>query len=361
MRPRLFLLALLASGLFAGSIAAPSWAGGGSFAVSIVGELAKPAVKQGIAYLAPDLAKHIDPTSYSLSAIQAQLDQIQNSLVNLQSSVNRLDLRLACDDQRKALEPTLVAIITAEKELKNASLAPTPDGRKARLEEDVLPLIKKLNGDGAQLLLHRTLTGQSGESLITACGKWLEELNGPVLTDAFSNQVESLYDTYAMAAATLAMLRVNYWHYYPERYTETEIQQHVAQVQQFLTTEKSFLRPAVPWWGAFDLSTGWAWEKRTLQVSHLYASSMHAQGYKLSGWDGEPSCGDIVHLIQGFSSSVAVRLGIAQKLVRCHNGYDGVINLWTKDGGNTGLSFTELQALPGMASKPWNVRQYSYR
>ena len=201
--------------------------------------------------------------------------------------------------------------------------------RKARLEEDVLPLIKKLNGDGAQLLLHRTLTGQSGESLITACGKWLEELNGPVLTEAFSQQVESLYDTYAMAAATLAMLRVNYWHYYPGRYT--------------------------------DLRTGWAWEKRTLQVSHLYASSLHAQGYKLSGWDGEPSCGDIVHLIQGFSSSVAVHLGIPQKLVRCHNGYDGVINLWTKDGGNTGLSFTELQALPGMASKPWNVRQHSYR
>jgi hypothetical protein len=333
----------------------------GAVANALVGELAKQGVKAGIGYLAPDMVKYTDPTAYQLSQIQAQLEQIQNSLANLSAGLQRLDLRLACEAQRLRLEPIVSGVITLEQALKNVSLAPTQTGRKQRLETDVLPAIKRLDSAGDQLLLHRALTGQVGESLITACGKLLEDQNGPVLTKHFSERVKNVYATYAMTAATLLMLRVNYWHYYPDQYSEAEIQSHITQVQHFLTTEAALLKPDVPWWGNVDVRTGLIWEYRTFETSHLIGQSLHHQGYKLSGLDQTPTCGDIVHFIQGFPGSVASTLGILDEKVRCHNGWDGVINLKTKGEGNTGLSYTQLGQLRGMAAKPWDVKQYSYK
>jgi hypothetical protein len=332
----------------------------GAVASALVGELAKQGVKAGIGYLAPDMVKYTDPTAYQLGQIQMQLDQIQNSLTNLSASLNRLDLRLACNEQRLRLEPVVTGVITTERALKNVTLAPSFEGKKARLEEDVLPAIKRLNESGDQLLLHRALTGKVGESLITACGKVLEDQNGPVLTTAFSDRVENLYSTYSMTAATLLMLRVNYWHYYPGKYSEEEIQSHVSEVAHFLKTEEALLKPKVPWWGAVDVRTGLIWEKRTFETSHLIGTTLRQQGYTLSGWDNTPTCGDVVHLIQGFHESVAYMLGILDEKVRCHHGWDGVINLKTKGEGNTGLTFTELGRLKGMAAKHWDVKQYSY-
>lgn len=355
------LVLVLAGGLLAAEpSSAASQRSEGAVASGLVSELAKQGVKTGIGYLAPDMVKYTDPTAYQLSQIQAQLDQISNSLANLSASLNRLDLRLACNEQRLRLEPVVAGVITTERALKSVTLAPTLEGKKARLEEDVLPAIKRLNDSGDQLLLHRAVTGKDGESLITACGKVLEDQNGPVLTTAFSERVENLYSTYAMTAATLLMLRVNYWHYYPAKYGEAEIQSHVAEVAHFLKTEEALLKPKVPWWGAVDLRTGLVWEKRTFETSHLIGGSLRSQGYTLSGWDNTPTCGDIVHFIQGFRESVAYTLGILDEKVRCHHGWDGVINLKTKGEGNTGLSFTELGRLKGMAAKPWDVKQYSY-
>jgi hypothetical protein len=255
----------------------------------------------------------------------------------------------------------VTGVITTERALKSVTLAPTVEGKKARLEEDVLPAIKRLNDSGDQLLLHRAVTGKVGESVITACGKVLEEQNGPILTKSFGERVESLYSTYAMTAATLLMLRVNYWHYFPAKYGEAEIQSHVSEVAHFLKTEEALLKPKVPYWGTVDLRTGLIWENRTFETSHYIGQSLHHQGYTLSGLDNTPTCGDVVHFIQGFHESVAFHLGIFDEKVRCHHGWDGVINLKTKGEGNTGLTFTELGRLKGMAAKHWDVKQYSYR
>jgi hypothetical protein len=73
------------------------------------------------------------------------------------------------------------------------------------------------------------------------------------------------------------------------------------------------------------------------------------------------ACADIIALIHGFSDTVGTAMRIFDEKVRCHNGYNGVINLKTKDGGNTGLSYTQLQQLRGMAAKPGDVKQFSYR
>jgi hypothetical protein len=332
----------------------------GGVASALVTELAKTGVKAGIAYLAPDMVKYSDPTAYQLSQIQAQLAQIQSALANLSADVNRLDLRLACHDQLVRVEPILTGVIAAEKALRNATLAPTETGKKERLDVEVMPLILKLDGNGDQQLLHRALTGAAGPSLITACGKYIQEQNGPVLTNAFSQRVENVYSTYAMTAATLLMLRVNYWHYYPHRYGEAEIQQNVAEVQRYLTVEQALLKKPVSTRETIDLRTGWAWENRTLDTSHLIAGTLHQQGYKLSGWDQTPTCGDIVSLIQGFPGPVATTMSIFDEKVRCHNGWDGVINLKTKGGGNTGLSFVQLGQLRGMAAKPIDVSPFSY-
>src|SRR3954447_9155730 len=106
-RRRAVVLAL--SLLFGLATAAPSSARSqhseGAVANALVSELAKQGVKAGIGYLAPDMVKYTDPTAYALGQIQAQLDQISSSLTNLSASVNRLDLRLACNEQRLRLEP----------------------------------------------------------------------------------------------------------------------------------------------------------------------------------------------------------------------------------------------------------------
>ena len=332
----------------------------GGVAAGLVTELAKTGAKAGIAYLAPDMVKYSDPTAYQLSQIQAQLDQIQSALANLSTSVNRLDLRLACHDQLVRVEPILTGVIAAEKALRNATLAPTETGKKERLDVEVMPLILKLNGNGDQQLLHRAPPEAAGPSLITACGKYIQEQNGPVLTNAFSQRVEGVYSTYAMTAAMFLMLRVNYWHYYPQRYAEAEIQQNVAEVQRYLAAEHALLKKPVSMLETIDLRTGWAWENRTLTTSHLIAGSLHQQGYKLSGWDQTPTCGDIVSLIQGFPGPVATTMSIFEEKVRRHNGWDGVINLKTKGEGNTGLSFVQLGQLRGMAAKPIDVGPFSY-
>jgi hypothetical protein len=357
----LLVLAVAGGLLTAAPSSARSQHSDGAVASALVGELAKQGVKAGIGYLAPDMVKYSDPTAYQLSQIQAQLDQIQSSLTSLTAGLQRLDLRLACEAQRLRLEPVVTGVVTLEQALKNVSLAPTQTGRQQRLENDVLPAIKRLDSAGDQLLLHRALTGQAGESLITACGKLLEDQNGPVLTKAFSERVKNVYATYAMTAATLLMLRVNYWHYYPDRYSETEIQSHVTQIQQFLTNEAVLLKPDVPYWGTVDLRTGLIWENRVFETSHYIGQSLHHQGYTLSGLDNTPTCGDVVHFIQGFHETVASTLGIHDEKIRCHHGWDGVINLKTKGEGNTGLTFTELGRLKGMAAKHWDVKQYSYK
>jgi hypothetical protein len=365
LQSRRLAVVLVLSALFGLVAAAPSSARSqrseGAVASALVSELAKQGVKAGIGYLAPDMVKYTDPTAYQLSQIQAQLDQISNSLANLSASVNRLDLRLACNEQRLRLEPIVSGVITAERALKSVTLAPTLEGKKLRLEEDALPAIKRLDSAGDQLILHRALTGKVGESLITACGKVLEEQNGPVLTKSFGDRVENVYSTYAMTAATLLMLRVNYWHYYPAKYGEAEIQSHVTEVSNFLKAEEALLKPKVPYWGAVDLRTGLIWENRTYETSHYIGQVLHQQGYTLSGLDGTPTCGDVVHFIQGFHESVGFMLGIYDEKIRCHNGWDGVINLKTKGEGNTGLTFIELGRLKGMAAKHWDVKQYSYR
>jgi hypothetical protein len=202
--------------------------------------------------------------------------------------------------------------------------------------------------------------GAAGPSLITACGKYLEEQNGPVLTAAFSTRVENVYSTYAMTAATLLMLRVNYWHYYPARYSETEIQANVAEVQRYLAAEHALLKPPVSTLDTVDLRTGLIWENRSFPTAHIYATSLNSQGYNLSGWNQTPTCADIIALIHGFSGTVATTMHVFDEKVRCHNGYDGVIDLKTKAGGNTGLSYTQLAALKGMAAKSGDVKRYSY-
>jgi hypothetical protein len=72
-------------------------------------------------------------------------------------------------------------------------------------------------------------------------------------------QVKAAYNYFAVYQTQLAVLLANYWHSKPDTYSQSTIQQSLAQIQRNVTEQRTALKPRLPDGSWIDPATGLMW------------------------------------------------------------------------------------------------------
>ena len=238
----------------------------------ILAELLKGAAYQGGKIIFGNLLQAFglaDPpanstTDSDLAAVRTQLVNIQTRLAALDTTVGQLRADVAESEYSVLVgqtTPITSDIETAMDHLDAVSKMTAGNStvtQRANFSRATLKFIdEKLLSKQEELA--RRVTGEIGaDGLVKAFSKAMKA-RSPYWTNRTSEQVGEVYDYYQSEEARLLLLRVEYWHAYPDTYSASYIEGQIQKVDQEVAKQKDLLKPA-PGFDIFaDTRTDFDW------------------------------------------------------------------------------------------------------
>jgi hypothetical protein len=299
----------------------------GGVVAGIGSELAKEGAKAAIAQFAPDLSKHVDPTSYALTQIREQLAALDTKLTELKNYQQQVEHHLNCVVRRTALNTILASANAHLQDLADIGTLPMHADRTSRLNtlsNDLLLLNSQQNE------LHLDVWGADGA--LRACAQHIESSQRPFLTSELAPAVHDFYAAYEAAAIALLTVRVNIVTYKGSAFAPGKADTMVREVEGWLGKERDLIKPAFPNTESYDTRTDTVFKTR---VYGTYSGSNEVKALRAAGWyvTGEttiPTCSAIQSVVQATGLTGAAALNELRrrnvlnttKDLRCYDDHD---------------------------------------
>jgi len=269
-------------------------AGASSIVHAVGGELAKSGAKAAIVHFAPSLAQHVDPTSYQLTQIREQLQQLDSKLTELADYQSKAFNQHECTVHKVQLTGI---VSSAQSHLDDLAVAGTI--------HDAADRIEALNGiwadRGTLATEQQALHNHVMDGALLACARKIESGMFPFVTPRLAPAVRDLYAAWEAAAISLLTVRMNLIAYKPGPsggiHRADEIN---TQVHKWIEEERSLIKPAVPSGESFDVRRHG--KMRTHVVGGLFGKSevdaLQSAGWWVTGRTTIPTCSAIQGVVQ---------------------------------------------------------------
>ncbi len=134
------------------------------------------------------------------------------------------------------------------------------DPVKTEFAKETLSYISVNLMQGQQEELARRITGEAGaDGLIVAASKAVKARSGNFWTKLTSDQVREVFNYYQSAEARLLLLRVEYMHANPHKYSGSYIEGQIRKVETELRNQNALLKPSPPAFALVDTRTNLVW------------------------------------------------------------------------------------------------------
>ena len=249
--------------------------------------------------------------------VRNQLGEIQSRLAKLETGVTQLRAEVAQSTYSVLVAettPITSAIDEGMDDLNTIAQMPADDPDKAAVTRLTLKFIKRnLIEKPAQTELSKRITGEVGaDSLIKAFSKAAKTRSPCCWTPLTSRQVQEVFDYYQSEESRLLLLRVEYWHVYPNDYPKHYVAGQIKTVEEQVGTpegnggpaaagtQEALLKPAICCDILADTRTNLEWGYHDLphRLSAREAEDW-VRKYQFAGWR-LPTVGEIRELIQGY-------------------------------------------------------------
>lgn len=349
---------------------------GTSVAASIASEIVKSGIKAGVAEWAPSLTKYVDPVSHGLGQVQAQLQQLDAKVTELQQHQAAFAAQYGCTSQTGLLTDQVANSQSWLKTLTYATQLPTPEGRQSRLQRLFTEKLEDMQSD--QIKIHSVLMGEHGA--ILACARNIETQLNPYVTYQLAQAVHDFYATYENAAVAILTVRVNLMALHPQEYSDAEVKQEARTVEHYLTTERALIKPHFPKTVSYDSSSHTLWQVESIpQGRAAERQQLQQSGWHVTGHATIPTCSAIYAFMRANErfrtryTGETLRQALAgnyvlnaPRWISCYDDHDKLHDFNVDEGRyeHYGYAYAGITLPPSLAARQNNglyaIGRYSY-